>query len=395
MLRLLHITYSMSDNFDKEGTDKNLDDKAYQDYLSRFPVAPATAQLIAAQEGTLDLGFEQYNSDKKGVADRVAMDLSSDDSSFVEKFRDRALGNEKDEKLVDKVTQNISRARIDSARLLASYNVLKDRFPDEFESAMSKHADLAAKIDSVIALLDWIVANSETLSDEELKSKIEEYNRIALSVNNTLRNLWGDEAQERKDFNMAAAKGELDFDEESLGAAEKAELRKFAKDLWKELFPDTYVDTFVKNWTGQKELYGSQKLLLATANGFEYAATGLISMADPDTYSDIYDAGESISGMSLDDWWAMWETAKIAYENLDSTDMVAPAISLIISVILLKGGIAKVQQFALKMGYSPAFIGSLTTSVKMARRVGAAGRVLSRTLPIGLMTGIALPYFSI
>jgi hypothetical protein len=387
----------MSDNFDKEGTDKNLDDKAYQDYLSRFPMDPATTQQIAAQEGTLDLGFEQYNSDKNGVADRVAIDLSSDNSSFVDKFKDRALSNlgedTHSEKFVDKVTKNISQARRDSARLLVNYNVLKDRFPDEFELAMSKHPDLAAKIDSVIVLLDWIVANSETLSDEELKSKIEEYNRIALSVNNKLRDIWGYEAQGRKDFNMAAANGELGFDEAALSEEEKVEYKQFAKDLFKELFPDSYVDAYVKYYTGQEDLETYQKILLSVANGIESAATGIYALADYRTYIAMYDTGYMLSGMSEDDWLAMWQTAKIVSENLDYTDTIAPSISLMVSMCLFGGGIVKVQQFAAKMGYSQKFTASLPLVIGSVKFAGKTTNVMNKAFPIGIMTGISLPYF--
>lgn len=372
---------------------------AYEDSLNKYPLPPDVAQAIALKEGKVDPGFEQFDSDKrKNLSDIVAVDLFADNTGdFADQFENMVkdqLENKSDlESKLDKIKDNIGKSRRDVQRLLSTYNLLKEKYPKEFDAVIAKHSALYSKIDTVIQLLDWI-KDEDTISDEELKQKIEEYNEYVLFINNSLNDIWSTESQERRDFNLAAAKGELGFDEKSLTESEKAEFKQFAKDLFKELFPDTYVDTFVKNYTGQKEFDTYQKILLATANGFEYAATGVISLGDPQTYKDIGDAYDMVTGMEYDDWFAMWQTAKMAYDNIDTTELIAPTISLIVSVIVLKGGIAKVQQFASKMGYSQKFVMSLAGIAAGVKFAGNSSSMLNKTIPLGIMTGITLPYFN-
>ncbi|MFH1012161.1 MAG: hypothetical protein V1760_00215, partial [Candidatus Peregrinibacteria bacterium] len=213
----------------------------------------------------------------------------------------------------------------------------------------------------------------------------------AHETNALLRQIDREQKEGRENALVQAVHGEIPFDEAALTPAQKAELRAFAQELWKEFFPESGIDQFTKWATGQKDLEGYQKVLLAPANGIESAVVGFINLFNPKTYKELYTSIKTVSGLNYEDWCDLWHGLKFTYEQLPTTDKVAPVLSLICAIAFLTGGAGKIIQMAKKMGYSTKTAGAIK-GVFGTRTVSHVLEPVGKAVPLGAMLGITLPY---
>ncbi len=229
------------------------------------------------------------------------------------------------------------------------------------------------------------------LSNEQLIQALNEYNLYAYQINSLLRRINQERKEGSENALISAAHGELPFNEAEFTDAQKKELRAFAQELWKELFPESGVDQFTKWASGQENLEGYQKILLAPANGIESAVAGFINLFNPKTYKELASSVESLSGLSYKDWCDLCRGLKFTYEQLPMTDKVAPVLSLICAIAFLMGGSGKIVEMAKKMGYSTKTVGAIRGAFG-ARTFTHVLEPVGKAVPLGAMLGITLPY---
>ncbi len=272
--------------------------------------------------------------------------------------------------------------------------ILNEKNPDLFEKLSKEYPDLNEKIEYVTEKVRVVNDFLQTLPESEFLNKvdfvlsyIEEYNEQIAYLNKALTTL-------NKFVKEKEANSEKGVDIAALTEDQKVELRNFAKDLYNEFFPPSYLDQAVLFYTGQKELEGYQKVLLSGGNGFEMAVKGAISLLDPDTYSDAFNNIATLFEMDLDDVEILLKSLPDLVAQLDSADSISAAITVIFSVIVFKGGIAKVTQFAKKMNYSGnilSIIKSIKSGASMTRVLGKVGKVT----PLAMLSATTLPYIKV
>jgi len=289
------------------------------------------------------------------------------------------------------IQARLPEVRKDITRLLGHFDELRTNYPDEFAEVNRKHPNLATNVEATRGLFDYLGAHNEELPNEQLSQALNEYNLYAHQINSLLRRIEQERKEGRENTLVSAAHGELPFNETEFTDSVKQELRAFAQELWKELFPESGVDKFT-NWaTDQKDLEGYQKVLLAPANGIESAVMGFIALFEPKTYKELAASVESLSGLNYKDWCDLWRGLKFTYEQLPTTDKIAPVLSLICAIAFLMGGSGKIVQMAKKMGYSTKTVGAIQ-GVFGARTFAHVLEPVGKAVPLGAMLGITLPY---
>lgn len=273
------------------------------------------------------------------------------------------------------------------SRLSEQYGLLRENYPDQFDEVAAKHPKLSQNIDTAASIARML----RSTSDEELVALVDEYNALAHDINFVLAAVGREQAEGKESMLVQAANGELPFDERQLTEAQKQALRDFAQDLFKELFPDSTTDKFVKRATSQSQLEGYQKVLLAPANGVEWAVMGFIDIFKPKTYHDLAATVQSMTGMDYKDWCAVWKTIKFAYEQLPATDKVAPLLSLLVAVASVCGGARTIIKF-LKGHKYPAGLTRIIEGLVLARTATRMPSYGGKALPLAVMAGITLPY---
>lgn len=231
------------------------------------------------------------------------------------------------------------------------------------------------------------------LSGKALEKVIQDYNQMARSVNFVLNKFSIEEKEEREKVVVNVQFGEIEVNEKALTPKEKEEVRRFAKDVYRGMFPESYTDKFVKWETGQVgELSDVEKLAAAPMNGIEAFVTGIGGLvAHPvDTLKGVgkgvLKVGELL--FSKKDREAIFNTGKILWGNTSAADKIAPVVSFLASVAMLGGGFAKLGKLAKSLGYSgrvAALIGGST------RLFGSAAK-LDKPLMLSAMSGIVLPH---
>ncbi len=289
------------------------------------------------------------------------------------------------------IQSRLPEVRQDITRLLGHFDDLRANYPDEFAKVNRKHPKLATGVEAVRGLFDFLGEDNKRLSNEQLIQAMNEYNLYAHEINSLLQRIDSERKKGRESALVQAAYGELPFNEAEFTPAQKEELRAFAQELWKELFPESGVDQFTKWATDQKDLEGYQKVLLAPANGIESAVMGFIALFEPKTYKELAASVESLSGLNYKDWCDLWRGLKFTYEQLPTTDKIAPVLSLICAIAFLMGGSGKIVQMAKKMGYSTKTVGAIR-GVFRARTFAHVLEPVGKAVPLGAMLGISLPY---
>src|SRR3989338_3041058 len=136
-----------------------------------------------------------------------------------------------------------------------AYGQLKENYSDFFE----RIRDSNPRFDRLLTRLDDVVAFLERMddfSDSELLHYVDEYNRLAGIFNTYFSRLDREQQEHAEDSLVAMLEGEnlnADFFE-SLLDEQKAELVEFGRELYAEIFPDSYTDVAVKFYTSRDEL---------------------------------------------------------------------------------------------------------------------------------------------
>lgn len=282
-------------------------------------------------------------------------------------------------------------ARKDLATLSEKLDQLRKNYPDEFQNIQRKHPSLSIALGEAQRTADFLNSDNKDLSDEDILKSIDAYNEYAKTMNQILRLMRNESAEAHEREIVAAANGELEFDENSLTPEQQAELRNLAMDLWEELFPPSYTDKFVKWTNGQKQLEGYQKILLAPANGIESVVGSVVSLLHPKTYTDLALAIQTTAGMSYKDWCATWKSLKFLYERLPMEDKIAPVLSLICGIAFLFGGATKILQYLDKAKYSSK-LKNVVKAALVARTVTHRFGEPARVLPLATIAGVSLKY---
>ena len=292
---------------------------------------------------------------------------------------------------IAKIRSRLPETRENITRLAQLYKNFESTYPEEFKRVNQKHPTLAQSINNAEHLFDTVQKNQSALTDTNIIGFLEEYNMYAHSINSALESIRREEEESQEKKLTAAINGELPINEKEFTDAQQKEMKAFAQDLWKELFPESNVDKFTKWASGQQELEGYQKILIAPANGIESVIMGFINLVNPKTYKELYNSIKNVSGMSYKDWCDSWHGLKFAYEQLPTADKIAPVISFLYSIAFLIGGSGKIIEKAKKMGYSTGMIAGIESAIG-GRTITHITNPAAKAVGIGTMVGITLPY---
>lgn len=283
--------------------------------------------------------------------------------------------------------------REDITNFLTHFDTLRENYQEEFARVNSKHPNLARATEVVRGFMDYFGEHNEELSNEQFVQFLNEYNFYAHKINALLREMDRENLEEREQTLVEAVRGEIPFDEAEFTEAQKEELKAFAQNLWRELFPESNIDRFVKWANGQKDLEGYQKILLIPANGIEAAVMGFIDLFKIKTYEELGSAVESLGALGLKwkNWCEMVRGLKFAYEQLPTTDKIAPILSFIMAFAFLFGGAKKLIEIAKQTGQSTKAIATIK-GIFGTRAFFHATAPVGKIVPLGAMLGIALPY---
>jgi hypothetical protein len=294
---------------------------------------------------------------------------------------------------IAKMRSKLPETRQDVARIAQLYKNFESTYPEEFKKANQKHPTLAQSINNAEHLFNTVQNDQSKLTDDNIIGFMEEYNMYAHKINSALASMRREEEESQEKKLTTAINGELPINEKEFTAAQQKEMKAFAQDLWKELFPPSNVDKFTKWASGQENLEGYQKILIAPANGIESVIMGFINLVDPKTYKELYSSIKNVSGMSYKDWCDSWHGLKFAYEQLPTADKIAPVISFLYSIAFLIGGSGKIIEMAKKMGYSTGMIAGIEAGIG-TRTITHITNPAAKAVEIGTMVGITLPYIT-
>lgn len=289
--------------------------------------------------------------------------------------------------------KNFTSAKKDIATFVKWWDILEAQNPEKFQKIQEQYPDISAKIAKVLEQIKSLNNFLQTIDDDqffqyldEILITIEKYNKEIAYINNALVSLTSIIKEEE-------AEKEKGIDIQNLTESEKEELKRFAKELYNEFFPPSYLDKAILFYTGQKELEGYQKILASGGNGIEMAIKGAIALFDLDTYTDAYDGAETILGLSSEEATNLLKSIPELIKQIDTEDSVSAAITLIYAVIIFKGGVKNISKFAQKLNYSeklPKLIKTLSYSAfaHFPEKVG-------RALPLTMLATTALPYIKL
>ena len=139
----------------------------------------------------------------------------------------------------DKIKEQLPQIRKDLKRLFEIYDRLKEVYPQVIfvEERHPKLAEQISQLKTIVTIFD-----QANVSDKDLLSMVDEYNRIAKETNRLLHEIQRESTQEDINADLQnpqindTAKS-LETDIKNLSEEEKVELRQFVKELWEELFP--------------------------------------------------------------------------------------------------------------------------------------------------------------
>lgn len=170
----------------------------------------------------------------------------------------------------------------------------------------------------------------------------------------------------------------LDVDPKLVHEAEIA-----AQELYKAMFPETYVSRFVKYLWDVEELDEFYKWLIAPLEGVENALSAWLKFRfDPETRAA---AGEGIMT-----WWNMSDeeralalkALKVAWENIPTIDRARAIFSWLSTCLIIFGGVARLVQLT---GAPRWIVGGLTAVQRLTSYTP-----LLKALPAAVVAGILL-----
>lgn len=144
-------------------------------------------------------------------------------------------------------------------RTLKWITYVKEAHPDFWSKVEKKDPTISTQLKTLSALNSELKKNSD--KTEQL---LDRYNKLAPEINKVFTQATKKQQENEKLNNASATQlglGELVINEKNLSAAQKKELKQFAKEAWKTIFPESQTEKYIKSLTGQQELYSSQKIL--------------------------------------------------------------------------------------------------------------------------------------
>jgi hypothetical protein len=281
-------------------------------------------------------------------------------------------------------------ARIDFANAERNLEQLRTNFPDEFAQLEDLLPGFNNNLDEVRQVVN---SNLSTMSNDELINKIRTYNFFAQRFNALLGRL-----NNTPDQDPSHTVVEL-LDEsnyrlivETMTNEQKAELEEFVNQVMADVFPETYVAQFTRTASGALSgnydettgeyapLEGYQNVLIAPANGIERVITGILNLANPETYRNLYNSASTVYNMTYSDFVNLWEVIKFSWENTSTVDKTAKLIS-IVSAVLFLGGL--VGSISIPARLKPVLDGVITLSINAN---------LMRSIPAASLAGLSLNY---
>ncbi|MCX6734120.1 MAG: DUF1615 family protein [Candidatus Peregrinibacteria bacterium] len=292
-----------------------------------------------------------------------------------------------------KIRIELDDAAVAVKELMYHYHELERLHPEVIQSIQVKHPGFILSINRANNALKMAETHYGKLDGKALESVIEDYNQLARSVNFVVKKLGMEEKEEREMAMVNVKFGEVEIDEKELSPKEKEEVRRFAKDVYRSMFPESYTDKFVKWQTGQVgEMSDAEKLAAAPMNGIESVAKGVGNLVihPVDTIGGvgkgIWKVGELM--LSETDRKAIINSGKLIWENTSTTDKIAPVVSFLAGAAMMAGGLSKLGQLAKSLGYSER----VTILVGGGSRLFGNVAKLGKPLMLGAMAGLVLPY---
>lgn len=227
--------------------------------------------------------------------------------------------------------EDILKIRNESSRFLFNYYKFIENHPNIYKNIAKKHPQLTMHISYMENILDEITDWNNKLSDEQIKSYALQYNSSADQINKILTLFWNG-IVEKVDWSLWNF---IYIDKINLSKEEKKELIKISKDLYKEIFPDSRVNIFVKNCTWEEELEDYQKILLAPANWVENMVIAIFNLLKLETYEKFYKSWKELVSLNSEDRERLYNLLKVINYNISDTDKIAALISFIFWLIAL------------------------------------------------------------
>ncbi len=290
---------------------------------------------------------------------------------------------------VNKLRERLPEYRSDLESFRRAYGQLQENYPDFFERIERENLTMNLTLDQMEEILTTLDQVQEK-SDDEILDYVELYNKLAVSVN-----FWftEDSLNSPESVMGPIVRGETIDPQvfETLTKEQEQELIKFADELYKEIFPDSYTDKAVMYWTNRSELSDFQRYMLMPANAIESVATGLVELFDPETWRDLKNSTKTLTEMEYEDYVLAWEFLKFQYKHMETNDKVIPAVTFILSVAFLLGGISKVSKFAKSAGYSKKLVYALEAVIITRSFTHNAGPAVN-TIPAQVLGGLNIKY---
>jgi len=226
----------------------------------------------------------------------------------------------------------------ESARFFFYYWKFKEEHPNIYLNMISRHPSLLMHISYMENILDKISSKNDNLSEEDIKAFALQYNFSADRINYVLKtfNIRSIEFIDKTAENFI--KNEIEITNE-----QRYELRQFAKDLFKEIFPDWYVTKAVKDFNSQEELEDYQKILLAPANGVEYMIFAVLSLLKKETYTDFYKSADFLMWLDLKEKEKLYSLLSVLNDNISNVDKISIIISLIYWLFAIKWAVSVIN----------------------------------------------------
>lgn len=296
-----------------------------------------------------------------------------------------------------KLRINLNEAAAAIKELLFHFHELERLHPEEMEALKEKHPTLAKSIKRIDMALKLIELKYGEINGDKLKEVIDDYNSLARTINFVLRKIITENKEAKEKYEakiIQIVEGNIEVDEKALTDAEKDSLRRFAKDIYLLMFPETYTDKFVKWSTGQAfggDMNAAEKIAAAPMNGIESLVTGVAGfVAHPiDTTIATKEGMEKTWEllMSEKDRKRIFNAGKFLIKNTSASDKIAPVLSFLTTLIMAGGGVEKVGKMLKAAGHSKNF----AYMISLARGASNISK-LEKPLQLKNMLGITLPY---
>ncbi len=252
------------------------------------------------------------------------------------------LENENDSKTTLEVqkqdVEKLLKIQNESARFFFYYWKFKEKHSNFYWNMINKYPSLSMHISYIENILEKISSKNDNLSESDIKSFALQYNSSADRINYIL-----------KSFNISSFElvdkttEKFITNEIEITNEQKEELRKFGKDLFKEIFPDSYVTKAVKYINSQEELENYQKILLAPANGIEYMIFSVLSLLKKETYTDFYKSVDFLIWLDWKEKDRLYGLLNILNDNISNVDKISVIISLIYWLFAIKWAVSVVN----------------------------------------------------